>query len=284
VRHREHRFHRCRCWSWCGIHGGPHTPCRPSGSDLELPVDRHPIGWFERNPLRPTRTSRLFNSVNNDTGPRPTATGIARRRVLIGSGAAGAAAAVAVVGATPVAAATTVTVWRLDPDWGYPRGPHGKTRLRSRASRNAAAHRYARTEADALAMNLHRCSFAPAVPVEVDGAAFAELWNSLAAPWTNPWNGEVVEILDDRHVGRIPTGPQLHAAAFGTGGSMIDGPGGGGADAGAAQGSPSSTAALALTGSSTSTAVAIGFGAISSGVAALHLRRRAVQRATSASS
>ena len=183
-----------------------------------------------------------------------------------------------------VAAATTVTVWRLDPDWGYPRGPHGKTRLRSRASRNAAAHRYARTEADAVAMNLHRCSFAPAVPVEVDGAAFAEPWNSLAAPWTNPWNGEVVEILDDRHVGRIPTGPQLHAAAFGTGGSMTDGPGGGDADAGAAQGSPAGAAALALTGSSTSTAVAIGFGAISSGVAALHLRRRAVERATSASS
>ena len=247
---------------------------------------------LETDPHQPT-----VHSVNNDTGPRPTATGIARRRVLIGSGAAGAAAAVAVVGATPVAAATTVTVWRLDPDWGYPRGPHGKTRLRSRASRNAAAHRYARTEADALAMNLHRCSFAPAVPVEVGGAAFAELWDSLAAPWTNPWNGEHVEILDDRHVDRMPGGQDLHAAAFGAhgsttraarsssgdaAGSMTDGPGGGGADAGAAQGSPSSTAALALTGSSSSTAVAIGLGAISSGVAALHLRRRAVQRATSA--
>ena len=35
---------------WCGIQWGAGTiPSRPSGSDLELPVDRHPIGWFERN-------------------------------------------------------------------------------------------------------------------------------------------------------------------------------------------------------------------------------------------
>ena len=97
-----------------------------------------------------------------------------RREFLVVGGAA--AASLAFVASTGMSAAatgctdgscSTTTVWMLEPDWGYAWGPHAKTRLISRASRGAAANRVARTEADALDMNLHRCSFAPAVAVSV---------------------------------------------------------------------------------------------------------------------
>jgi len=92
----------------------------------------------------------------------------------------------------------TLTVWMLHPAWAYPRGPHGKTRLRSRASRRAVAHRIARSAADAEHMNLHLCSFAPPRPVQVGGHRFLGAWSRYARPWRNPWTGRTVRLLDTR--------------------------------------------------------------------------------------
>jgi len=196
-----------------------------------------------------------------------------------------------------------MTVWKLDPDWGTPRGPHGKTELHSRASRAAARHRYALTEGDAEAMNLHKCSFAPAVPLSVDGDAFTQLWEPLAYDWRNPWNGRTVRILDDRHAERIPDGTATlalalsppdsspvgappgtgtptgaaAAAAAGTGTGAAMGPGTG-PRGGTGTRTPTSRPdterprSLALTGIDTPTLLATGLAAVAAGVLALRTR------------
>jgi hypothetical protein len=110
--------------------------------------------------------------------------------------------------------AETMTVWRLASDWGYPRGPNGKTRLVSRASRNAASHRYALSERDALDMNLHLCSCAPASALVVRQDEFMTLWDELAYRWSNPWLGRSVWVLDDRHVSRLAGGTGRLARAL----------------------------------------------------------------------
>jgi hypothetical protein len=97
-------------------------------------------------------------------------------------------------------ACTTTTVWMLEPDWGYPRGHSGKTRLVSRASRLAAANRVARTQVEALDMNLHKCSFAPAFGVDVCKDRADTAFATWAADWNNPWNGTTVSVLDLRRV------------------------------------------------------------------------------------
>jgi hypothetical protein len=226
------------------------------------------------------------------TDPSAPRAPVARRHVLWAAGALGGATAV-VWSAAPAGATPTAVVWQLDPDWGYPRGPHGKTRLRSNAARQAAAHRYALTQADAEAMNLHKCSFAPPVAVPIDDESFATLWGSLSYDWTNPATGQVVRILDDRHVGRIPRGDELLAAALAgpAGGLPISTSAGTSAGAGAgatteatgAAGSggtngSSGGAGLALTGSTTTTVAAAGASALVVGIAALRLRRVAVAR------
>lgn len=94
-------------------------------------------------------------------------------------------------------------MWQLDPDWGYPRGPHAKTRLVSNASRRAAQNRIALSEEDALEMNLHLCSFAPAVAHTVCAATFADLWQRHSYGWTNPSSGTVVQVLDRRHLSAV---------------------------------------------------------------------------------
>lgn len=136
---------------------------------------------------------------------------ITRRRMLqTMAGVAGAG----VIGAMPASAAEcrpcpTMTVWHLETDWAQPRGPHGKTRLVSRASRRAAQHRYALTEQDALDMNLHLCSYAPATQVEVCREAFMELWDELSYQWDSPWLARSVRIMDIRHVAGMSGGEAL---------------------------------------------------------------------------
>ena len=49
-------------------------------------------------------------------------------------------------------------------------------------------------------MNLHLCSFAPAVARTVCAAAFADLWQRRSYEWTSPWSGSVVRLLDRRHL------------------------------------------------------------------------------------
>jgi hypothetical protein len=102
-----------------------------------------------------------------------------------------------------------MTVWHLETDWTPGRGPHDKTRLISRSSRRAAQHRYALSHPDALDMNLHLCSYAPASKTVVCRDAFTSLWGQLSYDWFNPWLARPVRIFDIRHVTRIPDGEAL---------------------------------------------------------------------------
>lgn len=144
-----------------------------------------------------------------------------RRTFLSGAIALAGAGTIGVLAADPAAAqidcGDTITVYRLDTDWGYPRGPHGKTHLESNASKQAAAHRWALTAEDAENMNLHLCSYAPAIPVVVDREAFMAIWNHNGAGayvWNNPWNGAGVEIFDTRCLAHIDDGDLLWAKAM----------------------------------------------------------------------
>lgn len=154
---------------------------------------------------------------------------LARRSFLAGIGAVGAAVAIPTAAAnafqgdgsghTCTDKCETMTVWRLDADWGYARGPHGKTKLESKASLNAAKNRWALTEQDALDMNLHKCSWAPAVPVEVNTCAFMEVWEHNGAgayDWQNPWNGTLPRIFDERCLPHIDDTGQLWKRALDT--------------------------------------------------------------------
>lgn len=150
----------------------------------------------------------------NTSPPTPECERAFSRRALLGGVAVLTAGAAAFGGSAGATTRDTITVWQLATEWREPRGPHGKTRLRSRASRNAARHRFALTRADAENMNLHKCSWAPAVPVVVSRQRFLELWDVLAYDWTNPWNGQTVRLLDSRHVHRVPNGADRFAEAF----------------------------------------------------------------------
>ncbi len=61
------------------------------------------------------------------------------------------------VGARPAAAATGITVYRLNADWGYPVGPKGKTKCACRSCYRRAASGFFRTEAAAIAGRVHPC-------------------------------------------------------------------------------------------------------------------------------
>lgn len=158
---------------------------------------------------------------------------VSRRSFVRGAAAAGSVVTAAVVGlAAPAAAQTSpptcgrgcghddlIVVWRLRSDWGTPRGPHNKTRLNSKASRNAAQYRWALTEQDALDMNLHKCSWAPAEAVSVKRCAFMAIWDHNGAgsyAWRNPWKNLDVQLFDTRCLDHIEDGHALWAEAFGS--------------------------------------------------------------------
>ncbi len=243
---------------------------------------------------------------------QPAHRNLHRRHVLYAAGVLGTATAIGMGDAGAAPAGDSLVVWKLNADWGYPRGPHGKTRLRSAASRNAAKYRYALSEPDAIAMNLHRCSYAPAVAITVTRSRFMSLWDQLSYEWRNPDTGQTVRLLDARHVRRVSHGTELLNQALTdpgsttTGPSAPSGPGssptgpgssptssdpittaapanGAGQQATSAAAPPDSSksAALALTGASTGTTIAAGVGALAAGVAAMRLRRAAVHRSES---
>jgi len=137
---------------------------------------------------------------------------LGRREFLVGSGVAGVAILSgpgSVVAAVEKGNCEQLTVYKLSPDWGYPRGPNAKTKLRSRASITAAEHRYALTAADAEAMNLHLCSYAPAVPTEVCKAAFMTLWDGGGYEWLSPFKDKTVRIFDSRRYELVERGEEL---------------------------------------------------------------------------
>jgi hypothetical protein len=136
-----------------------------------------------------TRSRREFLVLGGGTVAAVTLADLGSMR---GSGAA-------TTGCSGVAC-TTTKVWMLDPDWGYARGPSGKTRLVSRASRLGAANRIARTQPEALDMNLHKCSYAPAISVDVCKVRADAAFATFATDWDNPWNGTTVSVLDLRRV------------------------------------------------------------------------------------
>lgn len=174
--------------------------------------------------------ARIFQERGNSLATSTTP--LARRTFLAGIGAVGATVALPTVAASAQQAqqgggsdhvcgdtCETMTVWRLDADWGYPRGPHGKTKLESKASLSAAKNRWALTEQDALDMNLHLCSWAPAVAVEVNKCAFMEVWDHNGAgayDWKNPWNGSTPRIFDERCLPHIDDTGELWKRALDT--------------------------------------------------------------------
>jgi hypothetical protein len=147
--------------------------------------------------------------------------GLDRRRFL---GVAGVGALSVFAGSVSKAQAAStgqaVAVWQLDPDWGYPRGAHAKTRLVSRASRRAAQNRFALSEQEALDMNLHLCSFAPAVMRTVCADTFVDLWQRRSYEWTNPWSGRVARVLDRRHLS-LSDAAQLEGACVAGAGELV---------------------------------------------------------------
>lgn len=193
---------------------------------------------------------------------------ITRRRLIqVGIGSIGAMA----MHSNPAMADSCVTcprmtVWHLETNWAQPRGPNGKTRLVSRASRRAAQHRYALTNQDALDMNLHLCSWAPASATEVCRETFMGLWNELAYEWNSPWLGRSVRLFDIRHVTRVTDGEErlAHALLQGDLSSYHCTPS---AAAGGA------VASLPLTGLSVVGASAAGAGLVLTGLITLRINR-----------
>jgi hypothetical protein len=179
-----------------------------------------------------------------------------------------------------------MTVWQLASDWDEPRGPNGKTSLISRASRRAAQNRYTLTESNALDMNLHPGSWAPAVPIEVCAEAFTSLWGELSYQWHNPWLAKAVPLLDVRTVGSVGNGADRlnHALLLGRAGSEA------GSEACAAgvvlSAEPSVTVfadVLPFTGVPVAAGVVSAAGMLVTGLVALRISRRAERPATPAS-
>jgi hypothetical protein len=97
---------------------------------------------------------------------------LTRRQAII-AGAAGISGAlgIAATGAGAQGGNTTVTLWRLNPNWGYdlttPSGSSTKSRCKSNACHNAAPYRFFLTEAEAIAGRLHKCCLAQPEKVEM---------------------------------------------------------------------------------------------------------------------
>lgn len=210
--------------------------------------------------------------------------GTSRRSFI--AGAVGATVGLPLFGSTAAAQAggVNMTAWRLDPDWGFARGPNNKTRLFSNASRQAAAHRWAIAEADALDMNLHLGSWAPAVQVLVDRTAFMQMFDAAGYVWQNPWKNVGVRILDDRHVTRVPDGAAIWAramnpitpAVFVPPTTAPETPASIPAPAAATR-SPAPTPALALTGADVPLRAAMSVGLVATGAAFVRIARRRQQ-------
>jgi hypothetical protein len=128
------------------------------------------------------------------------------------------------------------------------------------------------TEADALDMNLHMCSWAPAVSTEVCGDAFMSLWSEVAYDWHNSWLNRQVRILDIRGVAALPDGESQLAHAFfedgsGSGSCPSDNVGGGAVGAGGVVNS------LPFTGVSALAPALSGAGLVLTGLVALRVSR-----------
>ena len=109
--------------------------------------------------------------------------GMHRRSFIAASMAATAGAAVLGTSALSGAAsaesnmtkAATRTVWKLNPDWGYPLGPKGRTSVSSNASRLHAQNKIFTSEAAAIAGKISPCSLAQPYPIQICEADYQEL-------------------------------------------------------------------------------------------------------------
>jgi hypothetical protein len=79
------------------------------------------------------------------------------RRAFLATGMVAAVGLAVVNPANAGAADTDLVVYRLNPDWGYPVGPKGKTRCSCRACFRRAENAYFETEAAAIAGRIHPC-------------------------------------------------------------------------------------------------------------------------------
>ena len=140
--------------------------------------------------------------------------------------------------------------------------------------------RWALTEEDALNMNLHLCSHAPAFPVTVKKSEFMRIWNDPNGSyvWSNPWNGVDVRILDERHLSDIDdSDDDWDIALCVAGAGLTNTPTTTAAPA--AANNSQTPAALALTGRSSTSRATAGAALMAAGGAlvALGKRREAVQ-------
>lgn len=177
----------------------------------------------------------------------------------------GPAAATSTSSACAAGSCVTSTAWMLEPDWGYPRGPHAKTHLVSRASRSAATNRIVRSEEDALATNLHLCSWAPAVQVPACSTRLDAAFEAHARQWQNPWNGTTVSLIDLRW---LPPDTDLFTCPENTSPHAHD------ALASAAPNAPGGLEALAFSGSGTRRLLFAGIVSVVAGAVFKGIHRR----------
>ena len=101
-----------------------------------------------------------------------------RRFLLLGIGGS----AAALVGGTSLHAAavssTTVPVWRLSADWGYPVPPKNRTRCHCKACRNHANNKVFASKSAALANRVHSCCVCQPYSIDLLAADSAALFAS----------------------------------------------------------------------------------------------------------
>jgi hypothetical protein len=129
----------------------------------------------------------------------------------------------------------------------------------------AAANRIVLTEADAVATNLHACSWALAVQVSACSSSLEAAFNAHARPWKNPWNETTVSLVDLRW---LPSNVDVFTCAAGP-----PGPSDPFADTPLTKTKSGET--LAFTGSGTRRLLFAGIASVVTGTTIQGLRRRA---------
>ena len=107
---------------------------------------------------------------------------IGRRRFLTAVAAVmGGGVMTLVVGAEGARAAETVTLWRLNANWGYPVGPKNKTHCDCNACQVHAANKIYLTAAAALAGRIHVCCVCQPESFVVSASCAAALFASSSS-------------------------------------------------------------------------------------------------------
>ncbi len=213
-------------------------------------------------------------------------TNMNRRKFIAFSGAVGAGAVIAAnsMGAgalTTPSSSTTVTVWKLNPNWGFPLGPKGKTRVSSNASLLHATNKIFVSEAAAIAGKISPCSLAQPYSIELCAEDAAELWShsmdgGISADMRCPGVPEIMARAGRSCAVPVPPAPTTPATPAGTPTGSDDALSGAGVRGAVPTVSTSRTPAgsLPVTGASSMKLGTFGIGAIAVGAVAAAIARR----------